>query len=72
MKTALNVFRDSMIEKNKTAQAALDNTLDVPAVGRAVGSLDVGAMLGSSRVSQPECEAVSSPQSDIQHRLNNQ
>ena len=61
-----------MIEKNQTVQAALDNTLDVPPVGRAVGSLDGCAVRGSSRVSQPECEAVSSPQSDIQLRLNNQ
>ena len=61
-----------MIEKNQTAQAALDNTLDVPAVGRAVGNLDGSAMLGSSRVSQPEREAVSSPQSEIQHKQNNQ
>ena len=61
-----------MIEKNQTAQAAFDNTLDLPAVGRAVCNLDGGATFGSSRVNQPECEAVSSPQSDIQHKLNNQ
>ena len=61
-----------MIKKNQTAQAALDNILDVLVVGRVVGSLDVGAMFGSSRVSQPDREAVSSPQNEIQYRPSNQ
>ena len=61
-----------MIEKSRTAQAALDNTPEVPVVGKTAGCLDGGAAFGSSRVSQPEREAVSSPHSDIQHRLNNQ
>ena len=43
-----------------------EKTLDVLAVGRAVGSLDDGVPFSSPRVSHPEREAVSSPQSEIQ------
>jgi len=58
--------------KNQTYQAAFENTPYVSVVGKTAGCLDGGAAFGSSRVSQPERDAVSSPQSDIQHRLNNQ
>jgi hypothetical protein len=70
IKTA--TFFRGMIKKNQTAQAAFENTLGVPAAGRAVGSLDGGTTSNSPRVNQPEREAVSSPQSEIQHKQNNQ
>jgi len=46
-----------MVEKNQTTQAAFNNTLGVPAIGKTVGSLIGGATFVGLRVSLQEREA---------------